>query len=235
MGSYAYWVSHPPSQYEAVFQEALQRQRKLPATTPNLSQLDAEIAARSRTFQERNIGKLKPAELHNLQSELKSSQWKDENYVLAYERSILDFPEELPALNGVYALPGMTAREVRLFKNDFTAQLERVRAGEDFRPLAGDAALDWDWVCGRHGVLRSPFLKPVPDCHEQFQQVRRRQAFVHLLTGILLERAQTGQWPISLEEMPGFEPLPELDRKAVHYYALGETLEVSWLDWTFKP
>ncbi|MBN9418626.1 hypothetical protein ABS71_08230 [bacterium SCN 62-11] len=127
----------------------------------------------------------------------------------------------------------MAAREARLFKNDFTAQLERVRAGEDFSTLPRDAAPDWDWICGRHGVLRSPFLKPTPDCHEEFERLRRQQAYLHLLSGILLERAETGQWPISLKEMSGFEPLPELDRKAVHYNALGDSLEVRWGDWSF--
>lgn len=298
VAGYAYWVSHPPSRYEAVFQEALQRQRQRPrpqgsnayddpilgpvlrgsparkdvsaglnreclvVTGPfqvdallasparplellhfaglpgswlnNLTLLSANLRVRAAALAALDPSGLDPAQLKKMQAELARSQWKPEDYVQAYEGSVLDFPEKAPPQGGLFAWPGVMSREARLYKNDFTAQLERVRAGQDFHPVAGDAALDWDWVCGRHGSLRSPFLKPPPDCHELFEKVRKQQAFVHLLTGILLERAETGQWPVSLEEMPGFQPLPELDRKSVHYYALGETLEVSWEDWSFK-
>ncbi len=300
VGSYAYWVSLPPSHYEVQFQQVLQRQRGrlgerpkgsnayddpvlgpvlrgsaasgdvgaglnrecLIVTGPfqidsllasrasaldlihfaglpgswldNLAMLSANLQVRTRALASLEPAGLEPTHLKKLQAELARSQWKPEDYVQAYEGSVLDFPRELPRLGGLFAWPGMMSREARLFKIDFTAQLERVRAGEDFQPLPGDAPADWDWVCGRHGSLRSPFLKSVPGCHERFEKVRRQQAFMHLLTGILLQRAETGQWPVSLEEMPGFEPLLELERKAVHYYALGERLEVSWLDWSFK-
>jgi hypothetical protein len=233
LASYAYWVSQPPSRYEAQFQEARQRQSRRPASALNLPQLEAELKSRARTFEQLKLEQLPPARLRKLQSELQGSQWKAEDYVLAYERSILDFPSQPPALNGLFALPGMAAREARLFKNDYTAQLERVRAGEDFSTLSEDAKTDWDWVCGRHGAVRTPFLKPAPDFHTEFENQRKQQAFLHLLSGILLERADTGQWPISLNEMRGYQPLPELDRKAVHYNALGDTLEVSWGDWAF--
>ena len=229
LASYAYWVSNPPSRYEARFQEALQHRK----AGPNLVQLQAQLKARSQTFEEMKIGERTPAQLRKLQTELAGTRWKPEDYVNAFEASLQDFPSQPPRLSGLFALPGMAAREARLFKNDFTAQLERVRSGEDFATLPGDAAPDWDWVCGRHGVLRSPFIRPAPNFHEEFEKTRRHQAYLHLLSAVLLERAETGQWPISLEEMPHFQPLPELDRKAVHYNALGDSLEVSWEDWSF--
>ena len=201
----------------------------------NLGTLSANLRVRSAALAALPLSKLSPPELKALRDELARSQWKAEDYVQAYEGSILDFPANTPQLKGLFAWPGVTSREVRLFKNDFTAQLERVRSGESFQPLSGDTTPDWAWLCGHHGVLRSPFVKPVPDCHEEFERVRRQQAFIHLLTGILLERAETGQWPVSLEEMADFQPLAELDRKKVSYDALGESLEVSWLGWSFKP
>lgn len=300
VGGYAYWVSHPPSQYEAVFQAELQRQRQRLAARPggsnayqdpvlgpvlggqpargelssglnsqvfvvsgpcqidtllaarpdlldlihftglpgswldNLALLDCCLRLREEALDGLKPGQMKEPELKRLQGELAGSQWQAQDYVQAYAGSILDFPEKTPSPGGLFAFPGLAAREARLFKNDFIAQLERVRSGESYASLPGDQSPDWDWVCGRHGVLRSPFLHPVPDCHERFERVRRHQAFLHLLSGILLERAETGQWPISLEEMPKFKPLAELERKAVKYYALGDTLEVSWGDWSFK-
>lgn len=296
VGGYAYWVSHPPSRYETVFQEAMQRQRQRRSQRPqgsnayedrvlgpvlrgspargdvrpglrrdclvvsgpfqvgtllasppapldllhfaglpgswldNLSLLSANLQVRAAAMAALKPADLTPAQLGGLQAELARTQWKPEDYVKAFEGSILDYPESMPR-EGLWALPGILGRESRLFRNDFTAQLERVRAGENFQPLPVNVRPDWDWLCGRHGILRPP---AAPDCHDQFEKVRRQQAYLHLLTGILLERSETGQWPVSLEEMPGYQPLPELDRKAVHYYALGETLEVSWEDWSFK-
>ncbi len=229
MASYAGWVSNPPSRYEAHFQEALRR-----AKGENLLKLQASLRARAREFDQLKLSEKNAPELEKLQAELRRSQWKPEDYVRAFEASLQDYPAQTPRLSGLFAAPGLAAREARLFKNDFTAQLERVRAGEDFSALPADAAPDWDWLCGRHGVLRSPFVKPAPDFHDEFEKIRRQQAFLHLLTGILLERLKTGQWPVSLAEMAGFEPLPELDRKMVEYYALGDTLEVSWGEWSFK-
>ena len=230
VASYAYWVSNPPSQYERQFQQAVKD-----CGRANLVALKAELAARASSFEQLKLSEMTAAQLENLQADLRRTQWKADDYVQAFEASLLDYPFQTPRLGGLFAAPGMAAREARLFKNDFTAQLERVRSGEDFSALPEDATPDWDWVCGRHGVLRSPFMKPVPNCHDEFEKVRKQQAFVHLLTGILLERSKTGQWPVSLDEMPGYQPLPELERKSVSYYALGDTLEVSWGEWSFKP
>ena len=125
-------------------------------------------------------------------------------------------------------LPGLKAREQRLFRNDFMAMLERTRAGEAFEVLGPDSSPDWDWLCGRHGVLRSPFIAPMVACHEEFEELRQAEAFAHLLAAVMEEHARTLQWPVSLREMPDFQPLPPLTLKEASYEALGVNLKISW-------
>jgi len=196
----------------------------------SLAFLQANLKVRQRAYDSLNLERMQAPQLELALAELERTQLRSEDYVQAFEGTLLGPTASPPHW---FRFPGLKAREERLFRNDYMAQLERVRAGESFASLPPDAAEpDWDWVCGRHGLIRSAFLAPAPECHDQFEQARHRQAFLHLLAAVLKERALTGQWPVSLREI---QTLPELDRKAVEYNALGEMVEIHWLEWGFTP
>lgn len=192
--------------------------------------LKANLKVRQRAYASLHLERMEAGQLEFALTELARTQLRAEDYVQAFEGTLMSLPARPPDW---FRWPGLKQREERLFRNDFMAQLELVRSGQNFASLPPDSiGPDWDWVCGRHGLIRSAFLAPAPECHTDFERARKHQAFLHLLAGVLKERALTGQWPVSLRET---QSLPELDRKAVEYNALGETMELRWLEWSFTP
>lgn len=219
---------HPASRYEAQFAEARRRAR-----LPGLTELRTEIERRHRELQAINWDSLSAEGCRKLREGLVKNQLPPETYVNAVEgelaRPVTPAPEP-----GWLRLPGLKLREQRLFRNDFMAMLERTRAGQSFEVLGADTSPDWDWFFGRHGVLRTPFIVPMVSCHEEYERLHEAEAFTHLLSVIMEEHALSQQWPVSLREIPGYEPLPPLILKEAKYEALGVNLDVNWRGWSLK-
>ncbi|MBS2036671.1 hypothetical protein JST97_16900 [bacterium] len=200
---------------------------------PDLSQLAEQLQTRERVLSQIKWDELSPEQCRGLRQQLENNQLQPQQYVEALEAA-LALPVPAHTEPGWLSLPGLRQREQRLFRNDFMTALERTRSGEAFALPGPDTNPDWDWFCGRHGVLRSPFIAPQAGCRDLFEKVRQAEAFAHLLTAVLEEHGLSQQWPVSLSEIPGYRPLSPMDLKQAQYEALGLNLKLSWREWSFQ-
>lgn len=107
-------------------------------------------------------------------------------------------------------VPGIEAREQRLYKNDFLHVIEQLHQG-----LPVDTS--WtrrfgmtDWILGRHSILAAIGLMNFSDGDRIYHLVRQRQAFLHGYVALLRAQNDQGKPPESLQQFlsSGYRPLP---------------------------
>lgn len=139
--------------------------------------------------------------------------------------ALVDFEPEIP----ISRLPGIKAREIRLFQNDFVPILQAVRSGSQ-------SDLSWvlsfgfkDWFLGRHGYASVVVIPNTNKARRQTELLRERQSFLHLFASVLRQGVKDQRWPANLKELQasGFEPLSGLDLNRLQYEVKGAQMTLS--------
>jgi hypothetical protein len=119
---------------------------------------------------------------------------------------------------GIHWLPGLMAREVRLYKNDYIPLIQQAKN----HGAAGIPNLEFaglSWFLGRRGIFSGLMIPNWARAGEQLTLLRKRQAFLHLYTHLRMEYLSRGVWPASLDELKGrgYHPLEPIELAKVRY------------------
>lgn len=96
-------------------------------------------------------------------------------------------------------LPGLQAREIRLFKNDFSQAVADFRANKDYQSNWTEGSLLKDWFLGRHGIFSAILIPNFKRAGENFMANQAKLGFLHLYLDLVIRSRKTGTWPADLE------------------------------------
>ncbi|MBT9586551.1 hypothetical protein IV102_24620 [bacterium] len=125
-------------------------------------------------------------------------------------------------------LPGLRARELRLFKNDVFPLVEQVRQGQPVDTSWMQATGSGSWLLGRHSWVAKEFFPGLGESQRRFALMQKRQAFLHLYVALALAAHKPGHWPSSLQELQagGYKPLSKLNLSQIDYQLKADQMEL---------
>lgn len=128
----------------------------------------------------------------------------------------------------ILTLPGLRARELRLFKNDVFPMVEQIRQGQSVDTSWMQTMGPGSWLLGRHSWVAKEFFPGLGQSQKRFILMQKRQAFLHLYVALALAAHKMGHWPASLQELQagGYKPLPKLDLSQIEYQPKADQMEL---------
>lgn len=179
------------------------------------------------------------ASLEKLSQLLEATNPPDTAFVQALESEFYGACNSFSMLSGadtggdtlmvsILTLPGLRARELRLFKNDVFPLVEQVRQGQPVDTSWMQATGSGSWLLGRHSWVAKEFFPGLGQSQKRFSLMQKRQAFLHLYVALALAAHKMGHWPASLQELQagGYKPLPKLDLSQIEYQPKADQMEL---------
>jgi hypothetical protein len=100
----------------------------------------------------------------------------------------------------VVNVPGLRAREIRLFKNDFSQAVTDFRGNRDYESTWTDQSLMKDWFLGRHGIFSAILIPNFKRAGINFMTCQAKLGFLHLYLDLVIQARKTGTWPADLKK-----------------------------------
>ncbi len=129
----------------------------------------------------------------------------------------------------LFWLPGVWAREVRLYKNDCFPMIDQVKKQGWAKPFNLDGSSS-SWLMGKHGLVGMLMIPDPSKVEAEIRMARKRQAFLHLYVLLRLYRSKVGHWPASIEILAkeGLQPLEGLEMTKVRYLCEADRISLEF-------
>jgi len=111
--------------------------------------------------------------------------------------------DEVIAREGILpaVLPGMMAREIRIYHNNMATLIDQVKATGNFNPESTKNVTLWGFLTGRVSELSAVCIPDFQRANANLTINRRRTVASAVATGLLAYRVQHGKNPESLEKL----------------------------------
>lgn len=138
-----------------------------------------------------------------------------ENELLMASNSLEHIGDEEPDTKFLNYLPGLTARELRMYHNEYMPMVLAYQKGEvPVMPPVEEFGVV-TWLLGQRSYAGAIFIPNSKRAQAVFNLARKRQGFLHLYTVLRLQK------PASLKDLKDYKPLDGFDPSQV-VYAKGE-------------
>ncbi len=153
-----------------------------------------------------------PEALRKFAQQLQETQLDPKSLDQALETEMLvvtntfDHPEKQPDWSFPTAFPGLTAREKRIYYNQYLALVQARAKGEKLSPPPTSGATWGDWLSGKRNFPGINLLPDITKTDLYLALLRKRQGFLHLVVELRLQKAASLNALKNYKTLDGFDP-----------------------------